>query len=75
MTYKQKINDPRQLAVQLNVSMPWAFRQYLRQQAEEQRISLNKVALDALYAKHGKGYEAAETEVARQQTSQAGATT
>ena len=73
-TPTSRIKDPRQLPVQLNVTMPWAFREYLRAQAEEQKVSLNKLCVEALQAKYGRGYTSDEALKVRGSTAEAGAT-
>ena len=53
MPSTQRVKDPRQLPVQLNVSLPWSFREFLHAQARKEKISLNKLAVDALREKYG----------------------
>jgi len=69
-----RIKDPRQLPVQLNVSLPYSFREYLRDRADRDKISLNKMCVDALMSKFGKEYEADEALKVRGSTAEAGAT-
>ena len=74
MTYKSSTKDPRQLPVQLNVTLPWAFREYLRKQADTQKTSLNRIAVEALEARYLRGFNADEMLNARRSTTEAGAT-
>lgn len=74
MPSTQRVKDPRQLPVQLNVSLPWSFREFLHAQAKRDKISLNRLAVDALRDKYGAAYDAQEAGRGRRQTSEAGAT-
>jgi len=74
MPSTQRVKDPRQLPVQLNVSLPWAFREFLHAQAQKEKISLNKLCVEMFREKYGAEFEAQEAGRSRRQTSQAGAT-
>jgi hypothetical protein len=65
MASNQKQRDPRQLPVQLNVQIPWAFREFLGAQAEREGTSLNKLCVGALRDKYGKDFDLAESRIAR----------
>jgi len=69
-----RIKDPRQLPVQLNVALPYSFREFLRARADQDKISLNKLCIDALRAKYGREYDADEALKVRGDTADAGAT-
>jgi hypothetical protein len=69
-----RIKDPRQLPVQLNVSLPWAFREFLSAQAERDKTSLNKLAVQALRDKYGKDFDLAESRITRHSTRLEGST-
>lgn len=74
MARNTKAKDPRQLPVQLNISVPWAFREFLSDKADQERMSLNKMCLETLRDRFGKEYERHETELARRATREVGAT-
>jgi hypothetical protein len=69
-----KVKDPRQLPVQLNVQVPWAFREFLSGQAERNKTSLNKLCVEALREKYGKDFDLAESRITRHSTRLEGAT-
>jgi hypothetical protein len=74
MASNQKQKDPRQLPVQLNVQVPWAFREFLGAQAERDKTSLNKLCVEALRDKYGKDFDIAESRITRHSTRLEGAT-
>ena len=49
----QRNKDPRQLPVQLNVNVPWSFREFLIDQAKQEGLSLNKLVTRVLMAEFG----------------------
>ncbi len=63
----ERITDPTQLPVQLNVNVPFHFRETLRGIATKRRVSLNSLVVEALE----KEYLATEVHA---QTRDAGAT-
>lgn len=65
MAKQQRETDPRQLTVQLNLGIPWAFREYLGAQAELQKTSLNKLCIGVLQERFGEGYEQAEAQLTK----------
>jgi hypothetical protein len=69
-----KVKDPRQLPVQLNVQIPWSFREFLSAQAERDKTSLNKLCIAALRDKYGAEYDRQEAGKTRTATREVGAT-
>jgi hypothetical protein len=53
--------DPRQLPVQLNITIPWAFKEYLIEVAEKNQMGLAQVVRKALDNEYGPGYTRSET--------------
>lgn len=41
-------DDPQDIAVQLNVKVPWHYREQLVRMAREQKLSLNRLVVNAL---------------------------
>jgi hypothetical protein len=68
MPINRRTKDPRQIPVQLNVSIPWAFREYLSEKAAAERTSLNKLCVDVLFKAFGEGFTAAEARGTRTET-------
>ena len=73
MTTK-RMKDPRQLPVQLNVNVPWSFREFLIDQAEQEGLSLNKLVTRVMMAEFGTAYQRREATYTRHETKDAGAT-
>ena len=48
--------DPSKLKVQFNVQIPWDFKQFLERKSERERISQNKLAMDALMQAYGNEF-------------------
>lgn len=44
--------DPQDVTVQLNVGVPWHYREQLAQEAAEQKMSLNRLVVNALVRIH-----------------------
>ena len=44
--------DPQDMAVQLNVKVPWHYREQLIRLAQEQRTSLNRLVVNAIVRAH-----------------------
>jgi hypothetical protein len=44
----ERIRDPRQLPVQLNVKIPFDFREHLYQISKRQGVSMTSLVVDAL---------------------------
>ena len=44
----ERITDPKQTKVQLNVQVTWAFREQLREIADHRGVSLNALCVEAL---------------------------
>lgn len=53
--------DPRQLPVQLNITIPWAFKEYLIKHGERTKTPLAQVVREALDDKYGPGFARSET--------------
>ena len=45
---KDKITDPRHLPVQLNIRVPWDFREELYRISKKRGVSLNSLVVDVL---------------------------
>jgi len=45
---ERTVPDPQDLAVQLNVKVPWHYREQLIRMAGEQHLSLNRLVVNAL---------------------------
>ena len=71
---QQRKKEPRQLPVQLNVKIPWSFREFLSDQAEQEGLSLNKLVTQVLMAEFGTAYQRQEATYTRHETKDAGAT-
>lgn len=41
-------DDPQDISVQLNVKVPWHYREQLVRMAREQKVSLNRFVVNAL---------------------------
>jgi hypothetical protein len=65
--------DPRQLPVQLNINVPWAFREFLIEQADMKHMSLNKLCADVLVKEYGAAFGKAEADYAKELTRNTGA--
>lgn len=60
MAVNQKHNDPRLIPVQLNVMVPWAFREFLSKRADVEHVSLNKLVFDTLRREYGEAFDKSE---------------
>ena len=67
----KRITDPRQLPVQLNVQIPWSFREFLIDQAELEGLSLAKLVTRVLMAEYGTAYRRQEMTYDRELENQA----
>lgn len=52
MPFQERIKNPDDLPVQLNVTVPFRYREHLRKQAKSRRKSMTYVVREALYEKH-----------------------
>jgi len=50
------MTDPTKLPVQLNVNVPWDFKEFLRNKAEAEGTSQNKLVVNCLMAKFGSEF-------------------
>jgi hypothetical protein len=73
MTYKR--NDPDKIAVQLNIKVPFDFREMLTDQAEQRRMSLAALVREALDEKYEVTYVRWQAQQTKAATKAAGATT
>lgn len=65
---KERGTDPRHISVQLNISVPWSFREFLIQRATKEEISLNQLVLKAIRGEAlGAEYDRAEAKYAKEQ--------
>ena len=48
MTKPRRVKDPKLLPVQLNVPVPWEYREHLIRVAQERQISLAQLVREAL---------------------------
>lgn len=48
MTKPHRVKDPKQLPVQLNVPVPWEYREHLIRVAQDRQISLAQLVRDSL---------------------------
>jgi len=55
-TRSNRQKDPRLLPVQLNVKVPWSFREFLIAEAARQSKSLNQLIGDTLMEAYEKEY-------------------
>lgn len=56
MTFPERTTDPSKINVQMNIKIPWDFREYLREQALLEERSLNALVRNALSEKYGKEF-------------------
>lgn len=49
---RQRITEPDELPVQLNIKVPYWFREHLTKQAASLDVSLNRLCVDALQKAH-----------------------
>jgi len=47
------MKDPTKVPVQLNVKIPWDFRQFLSEKSKDDRVSLNQLVSSALDKSYG----------------------
>lgn len=66
----KRITDPRGLPVQLNVQIPWSFREFLIEQAELEGLSLAKLVKRVLMAEYGTAWRRMEMTYEREQQQQ-----
>lgn len=52
MAFKQSSPDPRMVPVQINVTVPWHYREHLREKAKELGISNQEMLRKALFKSH-----------------------
>ena len=59
MTYQSRATDPTKLPVQMNIKIPWDFREFLRLEAHQRKVSLNELVREALNDKFAREFKAA----------------
>jgi hypothetical protein len=67
--------DPSKIGVQLNVKVPWDYREMLVSEAKERHTSLNAIVREALDDRYGVAYLKLSADQVKQATRGAGATT
>ena len=50
------MTDPTKLPVQLNVNVPWDFKEFLRRKAADEGTSQNRLVVNTLMAKFGSEF-------------------
>lgn len=55
-----RITNPRLVSVQLNLSVPWALREFLTAQADSERMSLNAYCVGIIRDRVGEEYDKQE---------------
>ena len=50
------MKDPTKLPTQLNVQIPWDFKEFLRDKARFEGTSQNKLVISALMDKYGREF-------------------
>lgn len=65
----EKITDPTQVKVQLNIPVTWEFREHLTKIAADRHVSMSALIREALQRQHPMGIENV-----REETAAAGAT-
>ena len=56
MAINKRIKDPSKIPVQLNVKIPFDFRDYLYSVADREQISITEVVEKALMDKYGRDF-------------------
>jgi len=52
---------PQNMKVQMNVHVPWDFREFLKAKAKSERVSLNQLVNDALMKSYGNEFVAKQS--------------
>lgn len=60
----ERITDPRDVPVQLNIKVPWRMRERLHALAEEKRISFSQLVRDAIDDAYPEGPDEVRKETA-----------
>lgn len=50
------MTDPTKLPVQFNIKIPYDFKRFLEAKSDQERISQNQLAVDALMKTYGREY-------------------
>ena len=59
------MKDPTKIPVQLNIQVPWDFKQFLERKASSDKTSQNKLVLKALMNAYGREFAHEQAPAAR----------
>ena len=62
---EQRIKDPNKIAVQINIKVPFDFREFLYTVAESKNTTLTTMLRDMLYQQYGSAFTRREAPAPR----------